>query len=332
MLKVAVVLVGLGISLSSFAAQKPDGASFNEVWNVVTVAPEVTQENAADLALYGTSLNPTLPQYSSNIDIIKSIFNFSMVGAAKRTVNETVDYRPYFKKEVHANGICFAGVWEATEDSKFTGLFAKGATALMVGRVSAASPQTTNDDKRSFGFAGKLFPTLDPGLPVKTANFFTIQHLNGTDAAHVLDVAYVNEPPVDMSDIPIRILNWIFSFADINPGVRPLYPIAQAGLPVTASDVTPQWMRIRVAPTVQNPNVHDADFRNELSARNYPQGLIFTVEVSDTTKDPLAVSGWNKIAQIRTSAMTTTFGCDRRLHFAHAKSKNPRVVEISGAK
>lgn len=44
---------------------------------------------------------------------------------------------------------------------------------------------------RSFGFAGKLFPTLDPNelLKVHTANFFLIDDLGGTTANHYTDVA-----------------------------------------------------------------------------------------------------------------------------------------------
>jgi hypothetical protein len=82
-------------------------------------------------------------------------------------------------------------------------------------------------------------------------------------------------------------------------------------------------MRIRVAPQVQSPAANDADFRNELSAKNYPNSLIFMVDVSDETKDPNANSGWKNIGQIRTSVLTTTFGCDRRLHFPHPRFDDP---------
>jgi hypothetical protein len=197
----------------------------------------------------------------------------------------------------------------------------------MIGRISAAAPQTTNDGKRSFGFAGKLFPTMNPNEVVHTANFFTVHDLNGTDAKRFVDVALVNEPPVDLSGVlnPLKILNAIFAVADINPGVRPLYPISRAGLAAGAPAVTPKWLRIRTAHDVTSPSATDADFRDEVSAVNYPRGLAFTIEVSDTTKDPNAESGWTTIGQIRSSVIAASFGCDRRLHFAHPKFKDPAV-------
>jgi hypothetical protein len=195
----------------------------------------------------------------------------------------------------------------------------------MIGRISAANPQTTNEAARAFGFAGKLFPTTDPTEPVVTANFFTVNDLNGTLNEHALAASYVNEPPVDfnagLSGFVLRILNSIFALADINPGVRPVYPIAHAG--ETGHAVTPKWMRIQAALGSQSPHANDADFRNELSAKNYPEGLTFTIDVSDTTKDTSAKTGWQRLGKIRTSAMLTTFGCDRRLHFHHPRFTDP---------
>jgi hypothetical protein len=339
MLKSIGTIVGIGaavaLAVTSFAQNSapPVASSFNEVWKVVSETPNIASlqgrdmvEMAGDIELYGTSEEPKLPHHSGTLDVLASIASGAMLQAAKRTVHSSADYRTYFKKLVHANGICFSGLWQITEESGYSGLFEKGASALIIGRVSAASPQTTNNKARSFGFAGKLFPTLNPDEPVATANFFTVHDLNGTEVAHALDVAYTNEPPVNLSGIrnlPLKILNDIFALADKNPGVRPLYPIGQAGLREGAADVTPKWMRIRVASGVQNALVNDADFRNELSARNYPSGLLFTIEVSDTTKDTLSDAGWKKVGQIRTSPMITTFGCDRRLHFDHPKTKKP---------
>src|SRR5205807_8505365 len=56
---------------------------------------------------------------------------------------------------------CFAGNWEITQDSPYSGFFRKGSQALMIGRLSAASPVTSRGEKRAFGFAGKIFPTTD---------------------------------------------------------------------------------------------------------------------------------------------------------------------------
>ena len=338
---VSVLGISVGVAMANSSQSSLNkGASFNDVWNVVTVAPKVDLSQATDsfsrrealsiqkdIELYGTTENPKLPQYSGLFSALKSIANGTLKAAALRTVSNHDDFHDYFEKLVHSNGICFSGMWEITEDSPYSGYFKKGSSALMIGRISAASPQTTNDKNRSFGFAGKLFPTTNPNEVVSTANFFTVHNLNGTAVKHALDVSFVNEPPVDLSGFlnPLKIVNDIFDAADLHPGVRPLYPISRAGLDQGASAVTPKWMRIHVAPQVQSPDATDSDFRNELSAKNYPNGLVFLVDVSDETKDPNANSGWKNIGQIRTSALTTTFGCDRRLHFPHPRFNDPNL-------
>lgn len=323
------------IAMASFAQDAtPGAASFNEVWAVVTEAPDIEsprnleeRQIVEDIEEYGTISNPTLPQFSGLTELGGAIISGALRTAAHRTVESHADYRPYLRKLVHGNGTCFSGKWEITAETAYTGLFKKGSSALMIGRISAATPQTTNDGERAFGFAGKLFPTSNPEEVVPTANFFTVDNLNSTNARQVLSVAYVNEPPLDLSGFfnPLRVLINIFAAADINPHVRPLYPISQAGLAEPNIGITPKWMRIRTAPGVRKDSVRDSDFRNELSPRNYPNGLVFTIEVSDTTKDPLAGEGWTSIGQIRTSPMVTTFGCDRRLHFAHPAFRNPRL-------
>lgn len=333
---IGLTLTGLSIAIAQSGPEPGQGSSFNDVWSVVKATPGIDFEMihqkpssyTDDVAAYGTPDSPRLPQYSGALDAIKAIATDALRRAAVRTVNNEDDYRGYFKKLVHANGTCFSGVWEINSDSEYSGLFKKDSKALLIGRISAASPQTVREKGklRSFGFAGKLFPTTNPNEKVTTANFFTVHDLNGTEAPRAIDVAYVNEPPVDLSGFknPLKIVNFIFELADVNPGIRPLYPISRAGLEPGMKPVTPKWMRVRAAPGSKSAAADDAaDFRAELSAKNYPKGIEYLIDVSDVTKDPQASEGWRQIGRIRTGAMNTTFGCDRRLHFPHPKFKDP---------
>lgn len=313
-------------------------SSFNEVWAVVSEAPNFPSDHnkfdviQEELALYGTKENPSLPQFSSKKEVAIAVATFAMRAAARLTIRDKADYRDYFKKQVHANGICFKGSWEMTEDSPYTGLFKNGTVAPIIGRFSAASPQTTNDQNRSFGLAGKIFPTNDLNEEVATANFFTVDNLNGTAVNQALDVIYSNEPVLDLSGSknpfasdfnPIKVLDAIFGAADVNPNIRQVYPIAEAGELADAATKAPVWMRIRLQNQTDQDGISQPDFRSELLA--YENGLTLSVEVSDVTKDASLdlenQKEWKKLGVIKIEEMVTAFGCDRRLHFAHPKFK-----------
>lgn len=326
-------LIFSALVFQAFAGSKlkseTPASSFNEVWEVVVGAPKLDTTAATpnqiqnDVSKYGTDAKPTLPQFSGGLDALGSLISGALKEAASRTIHNRDDYHDYFKKLVHANGICFNGVWEITGNSNYSGYFAPGKKGLIIGRISAASPQTTNDKDRAFGFAAKIFPTLDANEPVKTANFFTVDNLNGTPARQFSDVALTNEPPADLSGVlnPIKFVNQVFEAVDVHPSFRPLYPISRAGEPAGSKPVTPKWIRIRLADEQQKIDFDISDFRNELL--QYQNGIVFSIEVSDTTKDRLSNAGWNRIGEIRTSPMVTTFGCDRRLHFAHPTFNDP---------
>ena len=323
----------LAVVAPANAAEDPakTGASFNEVWKAVTDAPEnyLTEAMKKDLRAYGTPGKPKLPRLSYPHNLLNSLKDGSLHAAAVQTFSSTDDYREYHRKPVHAHGICFAGEWKITEDSPYSGYFKRGSSALMIGRISTAPPITMHHSiiGRSFGFAGKIFPTANETERVRTANFFTIQDFVGTQDKQVVDVSFVNEPPeVDFKTLkgkPIKTINDVFEKVDRQPGVRPLYPISHAGQEEGTAVVTPKWMRIRVDPGWKSASAGAADFRAELTAKNYPNGLVFTVDVSDSTKDAKDDKGWRHIGQIRAKPMVTSFGCDRRLHFPHSKYDDP---------
>lgn len=308
------------VSAWSFAGVQSQGASFNEVMAVIEREPDSSElgsfarDAVSDMELYQGGKMPTYPLGLNPVSLYR---------ASVRTVSEDVDYHPYFKKLVHSNGICLSGVWEITEESPYSGYFAQGAKGLFIGRVSTGNNEVVAAGGRAFGIGGKIFPTLDRNEIVRTANFFVIDDLNGTKAPHFLDVAMTNEPPFHFSGFAGKAL-WaiqkIFGSADKNPGHRPVYPIAEIGLQSGESSRSPQWMKIEPSAGFRNALVNDADFRDEISTRNYPRGLRFDISVSDVTKDATS-SRWMKLGTIQTDTALVSFGCDRRLHFVHPKTR-----------
>ena len=319
----------------AFAVMAPEplytGSSFNEVLQVIASPLQIessdarASEAAEDSKSYGTSENPQIPHYKLSL---LSVVNGDLLAAARRTFASHVDYLPYFKKIVHANGICMVGTWEMTEPSIYTGYFSKGSRGFFLGRASTAAPDTVRGKDRAFGLAGKIFPSEDPNESVKTANFFLVDNLNGTQAPHYLDVSMTNEPNVK-SSVALDLIQFIFERADKKANQRPLYPIARLGRTPGDVAVAPRWMMARIARDVQDQNVNDPDFRDELSMKNYPHGLVFDVLVSETTKDANQESGWQKLGQIRVQKTLVSVGCDRRLVFSHPRLTDPEHAPIS---
>lgn len=297
-----------------------EGSSFDEVRSVLMsgALPEPNVEGALELKNYGSG---KLPHYEVTVE---SFFNGTaniLERDAKRTMTDQGDYYGRIKKLLHPNGICFAGTWEITQASPYTGYFAQGRKARMIARASVALSDTERGRDRGFGFAGKLFPSEDGGQRVQTANVFLVDQLTGTDARHYLDVAMTNEPDLGFT-WSLRLLKTIsdaLSKADDNPLFRPLYQIAELGLGSSENPKTPKWMMIKPSPEMGRSA--ESDFRKELDVRNYPQGLIFNIFASDSTRDRKSEEGWRKIGRITLTESFVSYGCDRRLHFAHPKIK-----------
>ena len=301
MLKIILIFT-LFMATSTFAA-----SSFNEVKDVV---------------FKNVYVNDQLPQYEvSTKNFVVNGFN-RLLDRATRTLNETNDYYPEFDKLVHANGVCFSGVWTIDKDNPYSGLFKKGTKALFIGRASAATSATTNDQKRSLGFAGKIFPTMDPNLAVETANFFVIDNLMGKKTEHYLETKMTNKPElgfrISKIGFALRVFN-IFKKLDLDPGYRPVYPIAEAGTEKSEKVLSPKFFMIKADPeTLIN---EESDFRHELSVENYhPHGIIFNILVNNSTSD-IKSPEWIKIGDIFANQSIVSFGCDRQLHFHHPKIK-----------
>lgn len=239
---------------------------------------------------------------------------------AKRTLNSHSDILPFFEKLAHPNGVCFKGVWNITTPNKYSGYFKQNTKALIIVRASSALSNTKSGQLRSFGFAGKIFPTMDPlkANVESTANFFLIDDLGGTRAKHYTDVTLTNSPTVTITSEVLTSLLYAtklartFSQSDKNPKIRQVYEISQLGNKDNGSVITPQWMKVKALP---GQAVNKSDFRNELSINS--NNLVFRIFVASEI-----VSGkknWLDIGLITLDSSVISESCDHRLHFHHPK-------------
>ena len=281
-----------------------------------------TFNEVKDIVFKNVYENEQLPQYEvSTKNFVVNGFN-RLLDRATRTLNETNDYYPKIDKLVHANGICFSGVWTITKNNPYSGLFKRGSQALIIARASAATSSTRSDESRSLGFAGKIFPTMDPNQSVETANFFVIDNLMGKMTEHYLETTMTNKPELGFKlgsiGFALKVFN-IFKDLDKDPGYRPVYPIAEADLLANERVSTPKFFMIKADSRVLKNE--ESDFRDELSInRNHTNGVVFNILVNDTTSD-LNSNEWNKIGQITLNQSIVSYGCDKQLHFHHPKIK-----------
>jgi len=288
---------GCATKTLSDTAESDYKTSFNDVWNQVK-SDELKQLPLNEISFFKLG---------------------SLLANSQRTLDNHADILEPFEKLAHPNGICFKGIWEIESKNIYSGYFKKGSKALLVARASTAMSNTQSGATRAFGFAGKLFPTLNSTKQntQPSANFFLIDNLGGTDALHYTDVALSNEPSVSFSFEVLKNILYalkvskIFSSADKNPGIRQLYEISELG----ESDhvITPKWMKIEA---IDSKKVDEKDFRNELRIKN-GEKLIFNIFVASKIVDEK--KEWQNIGTITLDDSVVSQSCDHRLHFHHPK-------------
>ena len=325
LIKMSLLSAGLMMSFTSNAQEEYKGSSFDEVVDVLTdenIIP-VDQEEARLLKIYKDNKLPHYWVYKGKLFATIDGERVNLLEKdAKRTLTESHDYYDNLKKLLHPNGICFSGTWEITEPSEYTGYFSQGSKAQMISRGSVTMSNTKQGQKRGFGFAGKLFPTTSTSKVVKTANFFLVDVLLGTRAKSYLDVAMTNQPPpgFDFSNLLTGItIAETLQRADQDPLFRPLYKIAELGVGSGTTVKSPKWMMLKANSDM--PVISKEDFRDELNTDLYPNGIDLDLYVSDETSDPKK-EGWQKIGLLHLEKSIVSYGCDRRLHFAHPRLKN----------
>ncbi len=320
-----LLILSLG-SLPIFAAMNsgtPEasayrGTSFQKIVSILLDRNVPAGAPADELAVYRSHQLPHYPVSASAF--IQGGKNL-LEAAAKRTVTRKEDYYPRLQKWVHANGICYTGKWEIHEKNPYSGFFQNGSEGLIVARLSAAMSNTSRGSRRSIGFAGKIFSTLDPQEVVKTANFFTLNAGLGENIDQVAEARFTNEPPANIGFTSSLFLGLkiadALGKADISAGFRPLDPVSNLALPASRVPVTPKWIRLSVDQSQWRPNPA-ADFREEM-ALDHGKNLVLNIDVSNTTKNRKSDSGWEKIGKITLNQSYISYGCDRMLHFAHPK-------------
>jgi hypothetical protein len=241
-----------------------------------------------------------------------------ITGNSQRTLDTHANILPSFNKLAHPNGICFKGVWNIHTENKYSGYFKKNSNALIIVRASSAMSNTRRGQIRSFGFAGKIFPTMNSFLNTKenTANFFLIDDLGGTRAEHYTDVTLSNEPSISKNSEVFKNLLYVvkiasaFSKVDKNPKIRQVYEISQLG--ESNKIITPQWMKVEAKP---DQTVNESDFRDELRINN--NKLVFNISVA--SNKTMGKKNWNDIGTISLDTSVVSKSCDHRLHFHHPK-------------
>jgi hypothetical protein len=310
------------------------GSRFGEVWRTISTP---TDDN--EVYPPGSALPSRKITRETLLRGPVSIFQ-----AAKATLADTSDlWSGRQIKLIRPNGICLAGAWNIVAETGYTGLLAQGARASIIARASVTSDETEAGEYRSFGVAGKVFPTVDDAELVKTANFFAIDTNVGSKRRHVLDVELTNLPSSSALGVAKRALRTLNpsligvlstvqkaqQAADTHPETRQLYPLAQAGMEDPSKAVVPSYIKIRGSADVTR--LEKADFREELRTELYPNfdrrgdngplhRLRFEILLGTeggTREKPRPVWGSTPVGYIDFINSVVSDYCDERLHFSH---------------
>ena len=270
--------------------------------------------------------------------------------ASARTLDSHADLRwgtdrRGFRRLLHPNAVCLVGRWEITEASPYTGYFAHGSRALVVGRYSRGASGMRRGQVRSLALVGKLFPTTDPEhpTPLRTANFITqediggayTQSINAADLRNAPDVTVFRRGPAGTLLIKVAT---VFRKVDQEPTIRQLYPVAELGKPADIPTRAPQFMRLVVAPGQPVIPGADLDVRDEVMAHIFDPGdpvpqrtLTFTIEVTDegqTTGSAFRVrrafTNWKPIGTIVFDNAVSSYNGDAVIHFTHPTWRQDR--------
>lgn len=318
--------------------------------------------------VWGRAGEPPLPDQEVTI---KSVFGGLLsLGkpprfehASERTLDSNADLRwgpdrRGFTRFLHPNAVCLVGRWQITEDTVYSGYFARGSTALVVARYSSGAGGNRRGQIRSMAMVGKLFPTVDPdhATPLRTANFITQEDIGGTRTESINAAELRNAPDVTVfrrgpaGTILIKVAA-VFRRVDQQPTIRQLYPIAELGKPSGEATRAPEFMRLLVAPGQPTIAGEDLDVRDEVMAHIFDRGdpvpkrtLTFTIDVTDdgtTSGTPFRVRrtfrNWRQIGTLVFDNAVASYNGDAVIHFTHPTWRQDRndpatATRINGRK
>jgi hypothetical protein len=323
------------------------GSRFRDVVDALFANPYQT--------VWGREGEPPLP---SQEQTIKSVFGGLLSRgrpprferAAERSLDSGADLRwgpdgKGFARLLHPNGVCLVGRWQITEDTPYSGYFARGKTALVVARYSSGAGGNLRGRVRSLALVGKLFPTMDPdhAMPLGTANFITQQDIGGERTESINAAELLNAPNVTVfrrgpaGTLLIKVA-MVFRRVDQEPTIRQLYPIAELGKPAGEPTKAPAFMRLRVAPEQPVIPGADLDVRDEVMAQIFDRGdpvpkrtLTFTIEITDegtTSGTPFRVRrtfrNWRRIGSMVFDNAVVSYNGDAVIHFTHPTWRQDR--------
>ena len=282
--------------------------------------------------------------------------------ASERSLDSGADLRwgpdrKGFARLLHPNAVCLVGRWQITEDTSYSGYFARGSSALVVARYSSGVAMRRGHI-RSLAMVGKLFPTTDPdhATPLRTANFITQEDIGGARTESINAAELRNAPDVTVfrrgpaAALLIKVAA-VFREVDNQPTIRQLYPIAELGKPSDEPTRAPEFMRLLVAPDQPVIAGADLDFRDEVMAQIFDRGdpvakrtLTFTINVTDeghTSGTPFRVRrtfrDWRPIGTLVFDNAVASYNGDAVIHFTHPTWRRDRndpatATRVNGVK
>jgi hypothetical protein len=323
------------------------GSRFSEVRDALFANPY--QE------VWGRQGQLTLPNYNVTLpSVLSGILSFGkhyfFRQATERAVDSHADLRwgpdgKGFRRLLHPNGVCLTGLWEITEETKYSGYFRKGSQALVVGRYSTCCTETRRGHTRSLALVGKLFPTTDANHPepLHSASFITQQDIAGEHTDYINDAELRNAPDVHAwrrgSGVPILLVTGaLFQRIDKEPTHRQLYQIAELGKPKSEPTRSPEFMRLLVLPEQPRIEGEALDFRDEIMAQIFDRGdaapkrtLTFSIEVTDeglTRGTPVlqrrTFRNWRRIGRLTFDNAVVSYNGDFVIHFNHPTWRDDR--------
>jgi hypothetical protein len=298
--------------------------------------------------VWGGPGEPPLPVYGVTLlSVLRGVLPLGLPYFFRQAVERAVDSRADlrwgadrkgFRRLLHPNAICLTGLWEITEETKYSGYLRKDSRALLIGRYSTCCTATRRGQKRSLSLVGKLFPTTDPNHsePLVTANFITQQDIGGDRTDYINDAETRNAPNTTAwrrgLGAPVLLVTGIvFGQVDKNPTIRQLYQIAELGKPAGEPTRTPTYMRLVVDPTQPRIAGDGLDFRDEIMAQIFDRGdptpkrtLTFHIEVTEqgSTHGPnffqrRTFANWTRIGRMTFDNAVASYNGDFVLHFTH---------------
>ena len=323
------------------------GSRFSEVLDAVFANPYQR--------VWGREAEPSLPVHLVTLGaVLRGLLPFGgpylFRKASERTVDSHADLRwgvnrKGYRRILHPNGVCLTGQWRITEESEYSGYFAKNSNALVVARYSTCCTETRRGHTRSLSLVGKLFPTLDRNhpTPLRTANFFTQQDIGGEDTTFINDVELRSAPNTTVSrrgwGVPILLVTGlVFGLVDKQPTMRQLYQIAELDKPKGQSTRAPAFMRLLVSPNQPKIQGNNVDFRDEVMAQIFDKGdptpkrtLDFHIEVTDdgltrgtSLRQRRTFRNWRQIGTLVFENAVVSYNGDSVIHFNHPTWREDR--------